>query len=488
MNPSSDLVNKLWRLCAILRKDGITYFQYVTELTYLLFLKMADERGPNEVRVPEGYRWSEIAKAEGAPKLALYREALIKLGDLQVTADRFVQAIFTNASTVIREPANLATLVAAIDELQWFSDGRDSFGDLYEGLLQKNAEETKRGAGQYFTPRVLIDVLVSLMQPEAGEVIQDPAAGTGGFLIAADRMIRAATDSYHGLKTSAQKFQTERAYRGMENVGDAYRLLLMNLQLHGVESDYIQLGDTLSPAGGADFMREANLILTNPPFGPAGGRPSREDFTITTGVSSYQLPFVEHCIRALAVGGRAAVIVPDNVLFEDGRGRELRRYIMDVCDLHTILRLPTGLFYAQGVKTNVLFFKRSEKSAGATEAVWIYDLRTAMPTFGKTSPIRPEDFADFVAVYGNDPNGGAPRTDTGVEGRFRRFTREEIAARGDNLDIMWLRGANDAEGALSDPAEIARAIAAHLKSALAEIAALGEELDENVPTALEAAE
>jgi type I restriction enzyme M protein len=168
MNPSSDLVNKLWRLCAILRKDGITYFQYVTELTYLLFLKMADERGPNEVRVPEGYRWPDIKKAEGRPKLALYREALIKLGDPQVTSDRFVQAIFVNASTAIREPINLATLVAAIDELEWFSEDRDRFGDLYEGLLQKNAEETKRGAGQYFTPRVLIDVLTSLMQPQAG--------------------------------------------------------------------------------------------------------------------------------------------------------------------------------------------------------------------------------------------------------------------------------------------------------------------------------
>jgi type I restriction enzyme M protein len=301
-------------------------------------------------------------------------------------------------------------------------------------------------------------------------------------------MIRAATDDFTALPEREQDAQIRHALRGMENVPDAYRLLLMNLQLHKVESEHIKLDDTLSPAGGAEFMREADLILTNPPFGPAGGRPSREDFTITSAVSSYQLPFVEHCIRALTVGGRAAVIVPDNVLFDDGRGRELRRYMMDICDLHTILRLPTGIFYAQGVKTNVLFFKRNKKSADATEAVWIYDLRTAMPAFGKTSPIRSEHFADFVAAYGNDPNGSAPRTDTGEDGRFRRFTREDIAARGDNLDITWLREANNGEDALSDPADIAAAIMAHLKSALAEIEALGEALEESEPVVLEAAE
>ena len=478
MNPSSDLVNKLWRLCAILRKDGVTYFQYVTELTYLLFLKMADERGTGEVRVPEAYGWPSLKRAEGADKLRLYREALNRLGDPAVTTDRLVQAIFANASTVIREPTNLATLVAAIDDLEWFSEARDSFGDLYEGLLQKNAEETKRGAGQYFTPRVLIDVIVGLMKPRAGEVIQDPACGTGGFLIAADRAIRAATDELTALPERQQAFQIHEALRGMENVPDAYRLLLMNLQLHGVESRHVTLGDTLAPPGGTEAMRGADLILTNPPFGPAGGRPSREDFTITATVASYQLPFVEHCIRALKPGGRAAVIVPDNVLFEDGRGRELRRMMMDTCDLHTILRLPTGIFYAQGVKTNVLFFQRAHLSAASTDAVWIYDLRTGMPPFGKTSPIRHDHFAEFVAAYGNDPNGGSPREDTGEAGRFRRFTREDIAARGDILDITWLRDAADANDGLQDPADIAAAIMGHLRAALVEIEALGEELEE----------
>ncbi|KMO18107.1 N-6 DNA methylase [Methylobacterium platani] len=478
MNPSSDLVNKLWRLCTILRKDGVTYFQYVTELTYLLFLKMAEERGTDEIRVPEGHRWSDLKRAEGTAKLKLYRETLVALGDPETTTDRLVQAIFANAATVIREPTNLATLVAAIDELEWFSDDRDSFGDLYEGLLQKNAEETKRGAGQYFTPRVLIEVLTGLMKPKAGEVIQDPAAGTGGFLIAADRLIRAATDGLTTLNERAQRFQIHSAYRGLENVADTYRLLLMNLQLHGVESDYIRLGDTLSPSGSADYLCQADLILTNPPFGPAGGRPSRDDFTVTASVSSYQLPFVEHCIRALRPGGRAAIVVPDNVLFEDGRGRELRRMLMDTCDLHTILRLPTGIFYAQGVKTNVLFLRKGRFTGDNTEAVWIYDLRTNMPAFGKTTPIRPEHFHEFIVAYGDDPDGDEEeRTDTGETGRFRRFTREEVAGRGDNLDITWLRGAEDAEDALSEPTDITAAILGHLRDALMEVEALAADLE-----------
>lgn len=478
MNPSSDLVNRLWRLCTILRKDGVTYFQYVTELTYLLFLKMADERGPDDVRMPAGYRWPDLMRAEGADKLRLYRAALNALGDAQKTPDRLVLAIFANASTVIREPVNLATLMSAIDGLNWYSEERDGFGDLYEGLLQKNAEETKRGAGQYFTPRVLIDVLVGLMQPRVGEVIQDPACGTGGFLIAADRVIRAATDDYSALPVVAQAFQVHEAYRGLENVPDAYRLLLMNLQLHGVEGEHVRLGDTLSPAGAAEGFCAADLILTNPPFGPAGGRPSRDDFTITAAVSSYQLPFVEHCVRALKPGGRAAIVVPDNVLFEDGRGRELRRMLLDTCDLHTILRLPTGIFYAPGVKTNVLFLRKSADSSGATGAVWIYDLRTGMPAFGKTTPIRPGHFSEFIAAYGADPNGGASRTDTGEAGRFRRFTRDEIAMRTDNLDIAWLRTEGDAEDGLNAPADIAAAILGHLRNAMTEIEALSEELEE----------
>ena len=394
-----------------------------------------------------------------------------------------MQAIFTNAATVIRTPAALALLVAEIDKLRWFSDARDSFGDLYEGLLQKNAEETKRGAGQYFTPRVLIDTLVELMQPKAGEVIQDPAAGTGGFLIAADRRMRAETDDYFDLGPAADA-QVRGKLQAMENVQDVYRLLLMNLYLHGIDSVKIELGDTLSKEHGK--LGPADLILTNPPFGPAGGRPTRDDLSATAGVSSYQLPFVEHCIRALTPNGRAAVVVPDNVLFEDGKGRALRRMLMERCDLHTILRLPTGIFYAQGVKTNVLFFRRLEEGEPETEAVWIYDLRAGMPAFGKTAPLKREHFDGFVRAYGQSPDGLSPRTDEGEAGRFRRFTREEITARGDNLDITWLRDLNaDPEDGLTDPADLATAITTHLRTALAEIEALTEELE--TPAELEQA-
>lgn len=480
MNPSSDLVNRLWRLCALLRKDGVTYQQYVTELTYLLFLKMASEQ-KDESRIPAAYRWSALKKADETEVLSRYRQALVELGDPTKTADRSVVAIFQNASTIVREPANLRKLIDAIDGLHWFSDERDAFGDAYEGLLQKMAEETKRGAGQYFTPRVLIDVMVRLMQPQPGEVIQDPAAGTGGFLIAADRQMREAHDDYFELGSQQQAFQLSEAFRGLENVPDTYRLLLMNLHLHKIDSKHILLADTLSPRGSEPAFKSADLILTNPPFGPAGGPPTRDDLTITDRVSSYQLPFVEHCIRALKPGGRAAVVVPDNVLFDDGRGKALRQRLMNWCDLHTILRLPTGIFYAQGVKTNVLFFTRSEQEApvtDATEAVWIYDMRSGAPAYGKTNPLRPIDFVDFLRAFGDDSNGRATRTDEGEEGRFRCFTREAIAARGDNLAISWLKDTSaDAEDGLDTPEAIASAIEGHLTSALEEVRALMEDLE-----------
>ena len=240
----------------------------------------------------------------------------------------------------------------------------------------------------------------------------------------------------------------------------------------------MDFGDTLGPAG--ERLGRANLILTNPPFGTkkGGGRPSRSDFSVTAGSSNKQLAFVEHIVRALKPGGRAAVVVPDGVLYSDHVGVELRRWLMELCDLHTILRLPTGIFYAQGVKTNVLFLRRGERDQGNTKVVWVYDMRAGQPAYGKTRPLRPEDFAAFEAAYGSEPNGGAPRTDEGEDGRFRRFTRAEIAARGDNLDISWLRGGDEAaEDSLEEPEDIAAAIAGHLRRALAEVKALERELD-----------
>jgi type I restriction enzyme M protein len=493
MNPSTDLVNRLWRLCALLRKDGVTYQQYVTELTYLLFLKMASEQ-KDESRIPEKYRWAALKSASETKVLQRYRQALIDLGDGTKIADRSVVAIFQNAATVVREPANLRKLIDAIDSLHWFSEERDAFGDTYEGLLQKMAEETKRGAGQYFTPRVLIEVMVRLMQPKAGEVIQDPAAGTGGFLIAADSSMRAGTDDYFELSPKQQAFQLRSALRGLENVQDTFRLLLMNLHLHKIDPDHLDLADTLSPSGAQAKYRNADLVLTNPPFGPAGGPPTRDDLSITDRVSSYQLPFVEHVIRALRLGGRAAVVVPDNVLFDDGRGKELRQRLMNWCDLHTILRLPTGIFYAQGVKTNILFFTRANEEAPAndtTKAVWIYDMRSGAPAYGKTNPLKPADFADFVRAFGKDPLGHAKRKDQGETGRFRRFTRKEITARGDSLDIAWLKDASaEAEDGLETPADIAAAIEGHLASALEQARGLVEDLGTGAtePPVVEAAE
>ncbi|WP_316195149.1 N-6 DNA methylase [Bradyrhizobium sp. SZCCHNRI3052] len=479
MNPATDLVNKLWRLCAMLRKDGVTYQQYVTELTYLLFLKMASEQ-KDESRIPEQYRWGALKSVPETEVLQRYRQALIDLGDGTKIADRSVVAIFQNAATIIREPVNLRRLIDAIDGLHWFSAERDAFGDTYEGLLQKMAEETKRGAGQYFTPRVLIEVMVRLMRPQTGEVIQDPAAGTGGFLIAANQFMKAGTDGYFRLESKEQEFQLHSALRGIENVQDTFRLLLMNLHLHQIITNHLDLADTLSPSGAKAEFKNADLILTNPPFGPAGGPPTRDDLTITDRVSSYQLPFVEHCIRALKLGGRAAVVVPDNVLFDDGKGKQLRQRLMNWCDLHTILRLPTGIFYAQGVKTNVLFFTRSEEEApaqDATEAVWIYDMRSGAPAYGKTNPLKLEDFDGFVAAFGDDPRGRSVRTDQGEEGRFRRFTREDIAARANNLDITWLKDtSDDPEDGLEAPEDIAAAIEGHLTAALEEVRALVEEL------------
>jgi type I restriction enzyme M protein len=493
MNPSQDLVNRLWRLCALLRKDGVTYQQYVTELTYLLFLKMASEQ-KDESRIPERYRWGALKSANETEVLQRYRQALIDLGDGTKIPDRSIVAIFQNAATIVREPANLRKLIDAIDALHWFSEERDAFGDTYEGLLQKMAEETKRGAGQYFTPRVLIDVMVRLMQPKVGEVIQDPAAGTGGFLIAADHFMREGTDDYFALSPKQQAFQLQSALRGLENVQDTFRLLLMNLHLHKVDPIHLDLADTLSPSGAEDRFKNADLILTNPPFGPAGGPPTRDDLTITDRVSSYQLPFVEHVIRALKLGGRAAVVVPDNVLFDDGRGKLLRQRLMSWCDLHTVLRLPTGIFYAQGVKTNVLFFTRADEEApakDATKAVWIFDMRSGAPAYGKTNPLKTSDFYDFVRAFGGDPNGRAKRVDQGEDGRFRRFSREDITARGDNLDINWLKDdPAHAEDGLETPDEIAAAIEGHLVAALEEVRGLVEALagDAAEPELVEAAE
>jgi type I restriction enzyme M protein len=473
MTNTTDIVQKLWTLCDVLRDDGVTYMQYTTELTYLLFLKMAEETGMEE-KILEGFRWGDLFAQDGASRLDFYRELLLKLGSSASSSQ--VQAIYTNAQTSIKQPRILTTLITSIDGLDWYSAKEEGLGDLYEGLLEKNATEKKSGAGQYFTPRSLIDCIVDLMQPQAGELIQDPAAGTGGFLIAADRYIKARTDDLFELSEADQTFQRGQAFCGLELVQETHRLLLMNLILHGIEGR-VDMGDTLSPLGMG--LPKADLILSNPPFGTkkGGGRPTRDDFTFPT--SNKQLAFLQHIYRGLKPGGRAAVVLPDNVLFEDGQGREIRSDLMDKCDLHTILRLPTGIFYAQGVKTNVLFFRRGLTEKGNTAAVWVYDLRTNMPSFGKRTPLTRSHFAEFVVMYGDDPNGGAVRVDRGELGRFRCFSREEVAARGNNLDISWLRdesvqGVDD----LPEPEVIAGEILERLEVAIGEMQALKNLLSE----------
>ncbi len=467
---TSDIVQKLWNLCHVLRDDGITYHQYVTELTYLLFLKMMKETG-QEDQLPAGYRWGDLEKEEGVTQLDRYRELLLVLG--RAGGPR-VQAIYANASTSIKVPKNLKKLVESIDAIQWYEARHEGLGNLYEGLLEKNASEVKSGAGQYFTPRPLIDAMVHLVKPQAGERVQDPAAGTAGFLIAADAYVKAATDQLMDLKSAEQDFQIKKAFCGVELVQDAHRLALMNLMLHGIEGD-LALGDALSPLGAN--LPKADVILTNPPFGTkkGGGLPTRDDFTYPT--SNKQLAFLQHVYRGLKPGGRAAVVLPDNVLFEENTGADIRRDLMEKVDLHTVLRLPTGIFYAQGVKTNVLFFTRGQKDTGNTKAVWVYDMRANMPSFGKRTPLTREHFADFEKAFGSDPHGKSKRKDEGETGRFRRFGREEIAKRGDNLDLSWLKDEN-AKGAdeLGEPEEIAAEILEKLRVAMAEMEALQEEL------------
>lgn len=481
---TTDIVARLWNLCNILKDDGVTYHQYVTELTYLLFLKMAKETGAEDA-IPAGHRWDDLAARPAPDRLEAYKLTLIHLGS---HGSRLVQEIFANASSFIKKPTTLSTLVAEIDKLDWYSARQEGLGDLYEGLLEKNANEKKSGAGQYFTPRPLIDSMVAVMQPTLDDIIQDPAAGTGGFLIAANRWLREHSDPDAWTEAQQRKYHRNTFY-GMEHVQDAHRLALMNLMLHGLDSDPdaagIRYGDTLSPEGEA--LPKATLILTNPPFGTkkGGGLPTRTDFTFPT--SNKQFCFLQHIYRGLQPGGRAAVVQPDNVLFEGNTGRQIRADLMDKCNLHTILRLPTGIFYAQGVKTNVLFFSRSETDKGNTREVWVYDLRANMPQFGKRTVLTRAYFAEFEAAFGDDPLGSAKslvqRQDTGETGRFRRFTRDWIAERGDSLDIAWLK--DEGEGTaneLPEPAALAQEAMDELEGALDELRGilveLGEELEE----------
>ncbi|NMG73426.1 N-6 DNA methylase [Aromatoleum diolicum] len=479
---NNEIVQKLWNLCDVLRDDGINYSDYVTELVLLLFIKMEHENAQSGVmsghKLPEGARWPDIARLSGINLLNHYRSTLLELSK---STDPLLAAIYADAQTRLKEPRHLEQLIKSIDGIDWFSAQRDGLGDLYEGLLEKNATETKSGAGQYFTPRPLIDSIVTLIQPQPGETVQDPAAGTAGFLIAADAYIKARTDNLYDLKEKQRRFQRNHAFLGMELVPGTRRLALMNCLLHGMEGDdagVVHLGNTLGSAGSS--LPKSDIILSNPPFGTAkgGGGPTRDDLTHST--SNKQLAFLQHIVRHLKDGGRAAVVLPDNVLFEAGVGADIRRALMDKCKLHTLLRLPTGIFYAQGVKTNVLFLQKiSENATASTRNVWVYDLRANMPRFGKRTPFTRAHFADFEAAYGSDPLGQSPRTDMGEAGRFRCFSRDWIRERADSLDIAWLKDDSAEDAAdLPEPAVLAQEAMGELEGALAELQAILKELGE----------
>lgn len=474
---TQEIVSKLWNLCNVLRDDGITYHQYVTELTYILFLKMAKETGA-ESQIPEMYRWDNLTSKSGIELKKFYKELLTHLGE-ECTGR--VREIYQGAATNIDEPKNLEKIITTIDGLDWFSAREEGLGNLYEGLLEKNANEKKSGAGQYFTPRVLIDVMTKLIKPQPGERCNDPACGTFGFMISASQYVRSQTDDFFDLDADTAKFEREEAFTGCELVHDTHRLALMNAMLHDIDGK-ITLGDTLSSIG--VNMKDYDVVLTNPPFGTkkGGERATRDDFTFPT--SNKQLNFLQHIYRSLKPNGkaRAAVVLPDNVLFADGDGERIRLDLMDKCNLHTILRLPTGIFYAQGVKTNVLFFTRGKTDKHNTKEVWIYDLRNDMPSFGKTNPLKTEHFGDFVKCYADGDLSKRKETysEENPNGRWRKFTIEDILARDKtSLDITWMKtDAGTDDYTLAELLDMIKEKSSNIAKAVAELEQLIGEVEE----------
>lgn len=484
---AEEIANKLWNLCNVLRDDGVTYHQYLNELTYILFLKLSDVKGFSE-HIPEEYRWKKfVDEHDNAEAFAKYREFLVTVSS-KTTSDS-IKEIYTDAATSLRKPVNFRTLVQAIDKLDWYEeDDRDVMGDIYESLLEKNAGEKKSGAGQYFTPRPLINIMVDLMVPKVGERWNDPAAGTFGFMISADFYLKKKTNDYFKLTDVERKFQEEEAFSGVELVGDAHRLALMNARLHGMESR-IYRNDTLTEFGKS--LKNFDGVLANPPFGTkqGGERPTRDDFTFPT--SNKQLNFLQHIYRSLKKDGkaRAAVVLPDNVLFEDGDGQKIRRDLMDKCNLHTILRLPTGIFYAAGVKTNVLFFTRGKTETGNTKNVWTYDMRTNAPSYGKRTPFEEKAFEDFVKAYTGgitidnvekeyDGLVSDEKRKTIKDERWNCITIEEIATKNYSLDLgliadNTLTNSED----LGEPIDIAKQALAELQSITEQLNAIIKELN-----------
>lgn len=451
---TAPIVQKVWSLCTILRDDGVGYGDYLEQLTYLIFLKMADEyaRPPHsrDIGIPEEFGWQSLRKRRGADLEAHYVELLRKLG----ARPGMLGQIFTKSQNKIQDPAKLSRLIDMVDGAAWVAMGADVKGDIYEGLLARNAEDVKSGAGQYFTPRPLIRAMVECLRPEPGKTIADPACGTGGFFLGAYDFL---TDpANHRLDKDQKAFLKRKTFHGNEIVANTRRMCLMNAFLHNIgEIDgegFVSPNDALV-APGARY----DYVLANPPFGKkgaatftngAGGRETgdltynRQDFWAST--SNKQLNFVQHIRTMLKTTGKAAVVVPDNVLFEGGAGETVRRKLLASADLHTILRLPTGVFYAQGVKANVIFF--DARPAGPdpkTREIWYYDYRTNIHHTLKQKPLEFAHLRDFVRCY--NPKNRRDRSptwdaDANPEGRWRRYAREDLLARDKaGLDVFWLK-------------------------------------------------
>ena len=479
---SAAIVQRLWNFCNVLRDDGVSYGDYVEQLTFLLFLKMDDEQTKpplnRESRIPVGFRWADLAKESGDALEVRYRHTLETLGKER----GLLGVIFRKAQNRVQDPAKLKRLVDLIGGETWLRMETDVKGDIYEGLLQKNAEDVKSGAGQYFTPRFVIKAMVELMRPEIGMTICDPACGTGGFLLATHDYIAA----HQTLDKEQKKALRNDTLFGTELVDGTARLAVMNAYLHGIGGDEspITVGDSLMSQGGKYY----DMVLTNPPFGRkssvtvVNGDGSsdqdalsyeRQDFWVTT--SNKQLNFLQHVKSILKTTGRAAVVLPDNVLFEGGAGETIRRRLLAECDLHTILRLPTGIFYASGVKANVLFFDRKPpREEPWTKQVWYYDLRTNVHFTLKQNSMTLDDLADFIQCYNADE-----RHERGESERFRAFDYDDLIARDKvNLDIFWLRDESLEDlDSLPAPEIIVAEIVESLRAALLLFEEVAAELD-----------
>lgn len=496
MNESiSTIISKVWNYCHVLRDAGVGYGDYLEQLTFLIFLKMADEYSKppysRDIPIPTEFRWNVLRQKSGAELETLYTSLLSQLGK----KPGMLGQIFLKAQNKIQDPAMLRNVIQMIDSENWVMMGVDTKGAIYEGLLEKNAEDTKSGAGQYFTPRALIRAMVECVRPEPLKTIGDPACGTGGFFLAAYDYI---TNPEHNTIDREEKlFLKHNTFGGNEIVPGARRLCLMNMLLHNIgEIDGeapVSVTDALLGDKGVKF----DYVLTNPPFGKkssvtvtnADGKQekqeltyNRQDFWATT--SNKQLNFLQHIHTILKIGGQAAVVLPDNVLFEGGAGETVRKQLLKTTDVHTILRLPTGIFYAHGVKANVLFFDAKPASKDPwTKEVWIYDYRTNIHHTLKKSPLRFEDLADFIQCY--NPQNRRQRTETWSEsnptGRFRKFTFDDIMARDKtNLDIFWLKDQSleDLDN-LPEPDQLAEEIGENLQAALGSLAQIADTLTDN---------